>query len=486
MSLSFSQRLGLRVGIEELTEGATGDEDLGEAGGTVVLPDEPTETVEGGLDESQTAEAEVTEVTAEAEQVERTVETMEKIAAGLSVAMRNGGCTAGEAYAYQVALESAFGPFGMGPSASASLENIGSAKNPRLEATRITLEGLTDNLKKWWDGLMAIWDKVYTAVKGWLMKVFDGLPALKKRASELKIKVGGLAKSAAHKPQKDKITFTVSKIATGKVAPDGKTVAASITKVSDLVAAQVSTAKGTEAASIEALTDALTTLAKDISSAGEGKEGEAKSAEVKAAEKKAIESIIGTADGYATGLKAANKDKYGGDGLTAKITEPYPGNKVVLVTMPENIEKDGKVIDLDVAVKAFGLKITDGEAASEETEMPAPEANELVTIVDNVIKVIEIAEKHRENWRDRETVKGKLAKAIKTEVDAVSKKDNAGLATTTKKIGSAIQSYTAKTANYEAQVVSYATRVCQVAMDYANKGAENYGTGETKSADDKK
>lgn len=484
MGLSFSQRLGLRLGIEELAEGATGEE--GEVGGTAVLPDAPEETVEGGLMEAGEAEAVVEEETAEAEQLEDSVETLEKIALGLETAMKNGGCTAGEAYAYQIGLESAFRPFGMGATATASLENIGSARNPRLEATRVTLEGVKETLQKWWAGLVAMWEKVYTSVKGWIMKVFDGLPALKKRASELKIKVGNLSKSAAAKPQKDKITFTVSKIATGKTAPDGKTVATSITKVSDLVTAQVSTAKGTEAASVAAMTDTLTALAKDISSAGEGKEGEAKSAEVKAAEKKAIENIIGTADGYATGLKAANKDKYGGDGLTAKITEPYPGNKVVLVTMPENIEKDGKVIDLDVAVKAFGLKITDGEAASEETEMPAPEANELVTIVDNVIKVIEIAEKHRENWRDRETVKGKLAKAIKTEVDAVSKKDNAGLATTTKKIGSAIQSYTAKTANYEAQVVSYATRVCQVALDYANKGAENYGTGDTKKADDKK
>lgn len=469
MKLSFSQRLGLRVGIEELTEGATGDEDLGETGGTVVLPDEPTETVEGALDESQTAEAEVVDVAAEADQMERTVETMEKIAAGLTVALRNGGCTPGEAYAYQVGLESAFGPFGMGLSASASLENIGSAKNPRLEATRITLEGLNDNLKKWWDGLMAIWDKVYVAVKGWLMKIFDSIPAIKKRAEEI-IKKSGELKSAVQ--QKEKINFAAAKIAAGNTAPASADVLTNVTKAVDLVGKSLTTGPGANQAANASMLELLNALVKDT-----GNEG---------AEKKAIEAVLGDADTYGEGLAVGNKDKYGGDGLTAKITKPYIGNKIIVVTMPESLEKDGKSIGIDAAVRGFTWKLADADVKLDANEVPAPTAEHITNIAKNVIVMCDTLSKYRNGWNDREKAKSGLSKSIKTDIDAIAKTDKAEQAANAKKIGTAIQSYSAKTANFEAQLASYGARFAQVALDYCNKGLANYGTDAPKKEEPKK
>ncbi len=469
MSLSFSQRLGLRVGIEELTEGATGDENTEEPGGTIVLPDEPTETVEGALDEAGTAEAEVTEVTAEAEQMERTVETMEKIAAGLTVAMRNGGCTSGEAYAYQVALESAFGPFGMGLSASASLENIGSAKNPRLEATRVTLESVQDTLSKWWAGLVAIWDKVYTAVKGWLMKVFDSIPTIKKRAEEI-IKKSGELKSAI--VQKDKIGFAAAKVAAGATAPSSSDVAKNITAVTNLVNESLS--NGPSAADVTA--GILLNLLRDTT----------KNAKKEGAEAEAIKKLLGDEDTYATGLTAANKDKYGGDGMTAKITPAYFGNKVIVLTMPESVEKDGKSIGIDAAVRSFSWKIADADVKLDANEVPAPELSDITLIAKNVIVMCDTLSKYRGGWSNREKSKANLSKSIKTDIDAIAKADKADDAAYAKKIGTAIQSYSAKTANFEAQLASYGTRSGQVALDYCNKGLANYGTDAPKKEEPKK
>lgn len=480
MNLSLSQRLGIRLGIEELAEGATGEEPTEELGGTVALPDAPEETVEGGMVEAAEAEDEVVEEVGNVEAVESTVETLEKIVLGLESAMKNGGCTGNEAFAYQIALESAFKPFGMHKQATASLENIGTNGNTRLEATRVTLEGAKETLQKWLNGLMALWEKVYTSVKGWLMKVFDGVAAIKKRAEELKTKAEAISKSAASKQQKSTIAFDANKVASGASAPKSSDVVAGLNKVMALVTAQVNTSKGVEGTAVEAMTSTLTAVSKELAGAGDGKEGDAASAAIKDASKKAIETIIGSADAYADGLKPGNKEKYGADGVTAKVSEPYLGNRVVVVTMPEAIEKEGKVIDLDVAVRAFNLKMDDAENKATATEVAAPEAKDAVSIADNVIKLMDILSKHRENWRDRETRKGKLTAAIKAEVNKINDKSSAALANTTKKVGSAIQSYSAKTANFEAQVVSYVSRAATAALDYANKGLQNYGTEEPK------
>ena len=466
MSLSFSQRLGLRVGIEELTEGATGDEGLGETGGTVVLPDEPTETVEGALDEAQTAEAEVTDVTAEAEQMERTVETMEKIAAGLSVAMRNGGCTAGEAYAYQVALESAFGPFGMGPSASASLENIGSAKNPRLEATRVTLEGVQDTLSKWWAGLVAIWEKAYAAIKGWLMKVFDTIPAVKKRAAEIVAK----ANAAKGAPKKDKITFDAKSLCVGAGAVDAAGVAKATKDVVTFCDESLIKDKG-----IYGVTTAL--LLQTLRDEVDGKMAE--SAEATIVDK--VLKLI--TDKSTTATKAASKDKYGGDGMTAKITDPYMGNKVMAVTTPSELMKDGKSIGVAKAIQLYSMKLVDGpDTANDAKEVSAAGADVCKAIGIDVGKLCDTLSAFRGLWQERDKSKSLLSSEVKKEIDKVAKDKDGGAdkAARVKTCGSAIQSYASKNSNFAAQVSSYGLRCSQVALNYANKCLENIGEGTAK------
>lgn len=465
MKLSFSQRLGLRVGIEELTEGATGDETVGETGGTVVLPDEPLETLEGGLDEAGTAEAEVTDVTAEAEQMERTVETMEKIAAGLTVAMRNGGCTAGEAYAYQVALESAFGPFGMGPSASASLENIGSAKNPRLEATRITLEGVQDTLSKWWAGLVAIWEKAYAAIKGWLMKVFDTIPAVKKRAGEIIAK----ANAAKGAPKKDKIAFDAKSLCVGAGAVDAAGVAKATSGVADLCNNALIKDKGVYGVATALL---LQTLRDQV----DGKMAEG-------AEDAIVEKLVKGITESSADLKAASKDKYGGDGMNAVISAPFMGNKVMAITEASELKKDGKSIGIAKAIQLYSMKLADGpDTANDAKEVGAADAATVKAIALDVSKLCDTLSAFRGLWQERDKSKSLLSSEVKKEIDKVAKDKDGGAdkAARVKACGSAIQSYASKNSNFMAQVSSYGLRCSQVALNYANKCLENIGEGAAK------
>lgn len=464
MGLSFSQRLGLRLGIEELAEGATGEE--GEVGGTAVLPDAPEETVEGGLMEAGEAEAVVEEETAEAEQLEDSVETLEKIALGLETAMKNGGCTAGEAYAYQIGLESAFRPFGMGATATASLENIGSARNPRLEATRVTLEGVKETLQKWWAGLVAMWEKVYNSIKGWLMKVFDSITPLKKRADEI-IRKAGAAKGS---PKKDKIAFDSKSISTGDAAVTAESVAAGIEVVREACDSGLVKAKG-----VYGVATAL--LLTGLREAVDGKMAEG-------SDEKIIDDLmpkIETPDVGPTMSKfvTAPKEKYGGDGIKATISSSVLlGNKAVLVTVPADLKKDGKFIGVASAMKAYNLKLVDGTATpKDEKEVPAADAPTVKAIAVSVTKICDTLLAYRGVWQERDKSKSLLSAEVKKEVTKISSDKDATAEKTklVKECGTALQSYASKNSNFTAQLSSYGLRAGQVALNYANKCLENLG-----------
>ena len=468
MGLSFSQRVGLRLGIEELADGATGEE--GEVGGTAVLPDAPEETVEGGLNEMAEVEAEVEENTAEAEAVEQSVETLEKIVSGLQNSMKNGGCTTGEAYAYQVALESAFAPFGIGRSASASLENIGSSRNPRLEATRVTLENAGVVLKNFWDSLVALWNKVYNSVKGWLMKIFDTIPAAKKRAQEILDK----ANKTKGTPSKEKISFSASPLATGKNSVDGASVVAATAEVKNFADANI---KENDAA-YDSVTTTLVKILTDFST-GKGDE-----AEEEALVKKIYDEITSTYQG----LTDASKEKYGGDDLKAKISTAYMGNKVVAVTFSESITKDSKSIGIAKLIKAYSAKLTDGPVeANSDKEIGAATVDQVKAIATTAIGICDSLSKYRAQWQKRDSSKKDLStKVDKIIKDAAKEKENE--ASKTKRIkdcATALQSYASKSTNVSAQVSSYGLRCVQTALNYANKSLDNISESGAKKEENK-
>jgi hypothetical protein len=461
MGLSFSQRLGLRLGIEELTEGATGKE--GEVGGTAVLPDAPEETVEGGLMEAGEAEAVVEEETAEAEQLEDSVETLEKIALGLETAMKNGGCTAGEAYAYQIGLESAFRPFGMGATATASLENIGSARNPRLEATRVTLEDVKETLQKWWAGLVAMWEKVYTSIKGWIMKIFDAIPAIKKRAEEI-VKKAGEAKGS---PKEAKVKYSAAALSTGSTAPTVKSIEDGLAGATVLLQSVLtSTGSGYEG-TVSTLVGMLDGLKKGVDEAS-----------IKAAQTALSEEFTRFAK-ITKATKVGSKDKYGGDKVVANISEPVLGNKVVLVTTKEAEEKDG----IDTIVSGFSYKLVDNADAksAEGSEVEAADGAAVAGMAKSVITICERLAGYRAVWQARDKSKKDLSNKVSAAVNDATKDlkgdGSSEKVTAVKKVAKAVQAYNSKVVSGESQVASYGAKLCQNVLNYANKCLDNLGEG---------
>ena len=461
MSLSFSQRLGLRLGIEELTEGATGEE--GEVGGTAVLPDAPEETVEGGLMEAGEAEAVVEEETAEAEQLEDSVETLEKIALGLETAMKNGGCTAGEAYAYQIGLESAFRPFGMGATATASLENIGSARNPRLEATRVTLEVVKETLQKWWAGLVAMWEKVYTSIKGWIMKIFDAIPAIKKRAEEI-VKKAGEAKGS---PKEAKVKYSADALSTGSTAPTVKSIEDGLTDATVLLQSALTSTGSSYEGTVGKLVGMLDELKKGVDDASVNSTMDT------------LFKEFGRFAKITKATKVGSKDKYGGDKVIAYISEPILGNKVVLVTIAD--EKAAETVDS--VISGFSYKLVDNAdaKAAEGSEVEAADGAAVAGMAKSVITICERLASYRAVWQTRDKSKKDLSNKVSAAVNDATKDlkgdDSSVKVTVVKKIAKAIQSYNSKVVSGESQMASYGAKLCQNVLNYANKCLDNLGEG---------
>lgn len=194
--MSISALLGARLGLEDLTE----DEIEVEEG----APLDGSETVEGEMLETGEAEAEVEVVGEQVDVLAEDGEALEAIAVLLDKAVKKGGMGELGLEAINLNLRGIARRANVGNEISASLESF-TAKSTPLARTEATLEGVKEMIKGWWASFKAAMAKIFTKIKDFFAQLFNSVPRIAKRASDI------LASASRHmvdKPSKEKITVS--------------------------------------------------------------------------------------------------------------------------------------------------------------------------------------------------------------------------------------------------------------------------------------
>lgn len=195
MSLSRARlrMSGLDLGLENDDEPVEG----GEASAMV------EDTVEQSAIEVTEAAEQVEQHEEVAEQLEEAAESLESIRMSLEAALEEGGLDPQAATFLNHAVDAALKPIGVDSSeAVPSTESFGGTTG-RLQATKVSLEGIKDWLEKIWTAIKNAVIKAITYIKDLFAKLFGGSKKLAERAKKLKEELGKLKDST----EKKEITF---------------------------------------------------------------------------------------------------------------------------------------------------------------------------------------------------------------------------------------------------------------------------------------
>lgn len=451
----FATRLGRRFGIED----EMGVEpEMGE--GTDVLPENPENTVEAGLAENAEMEQQVQEEQVQADAIEESAETLQEVKEGLESAMARGGVTAGEAYAYQVAIRAAMRPFGLHKQAAASLENVGSERS-RLEATRVTLESIVETLKTWWNAFVAQISKLFETIKGWFGGLFNNVKRLEERADALITKAGELKGSK----DKEKIKSGVSK--------DMSITEKNVTAKAEILA---NFNKGSSFA--EKVEEESSNVAKEISDnlISEIENAKFDKASLEETLKKlAVECSV-------DGVTKAAGDKFKADGATVKISDTLAGGKVIVVTTPNDVTKDGKLINPATVINKVKIEIKDfvewkGESSA---EVEALETAEVVKVCKDIKAKCQAITRYQSLQKNRESELERAKAAAKKAVDKFAKdakgEGSAEQVTNAKGLSSGLVSLITVNSKFLASGISYSQKLMSSMLNYCNDSLKNYKT----------
>lgn len=452
----FATRLGRRFGLED----EMGVEpEMGTAGeGTDVLPENPENTVEAGLAENAEMEQQVQEEQVQADAIEESAETLQEVKEGLESAMARGGVTAGEAYAYQVAIRAAMRPFGLHKQAAASLENVGSERS-RLEATRVTLEGVVETLKTWWNAFVAQISKLFETIKGWFGGLFNNVKRLEERADALITKAGEL------KGTKDK-----EKIKSG-VSKDMSVTDKNVTAKAEILANFRKGSSFTDSAEVES-SDVAKQVSDDLISEIENAKFD----------KASLETLLKKqVVGYTIeGVTKTAGDKFKADGATVKISDTLAGGKVIVVTTPNDVTKDGKLINPATVINKIKIEIKDfvewkGESSA---EVEALETAEVVTVCKEIKAKCQAITRYQSLQKNRESELDRAKAAAKKAVDKFAKdakgEGSAEQVTNAKGLSAGLVSFVTVNAKFVASGISYSQKLMSSMLNYCNDSLKNY------------
>lgn len=458
--MSIAALLGARLGLEDLLE--TEPVEAGALDGS--------DTVEAADAEVQTAQAEVVEGETIVEDVEDAGETLDEVGATLESAVSSGqGLDPIAAKLAAIAINSATSRLGISKQLTASLENYGQSTS-RLEATRITLEGVKETVLKWWNTIRAALTNLYMKIKGFFIKLFDGLPKLKARA-EAMVKAANETKGTAKEP---KIKVAVGALKMANATPATADIIKGLDELTTLSASILGVggdgAKIYEA-NVKTLTDMVAGLGDKLD---QGKVD---------ALNKAVYTKLTELPAKVHAKKPGDDKKYGGEGSKVNVSEVMLGAKLIACKYPA-AEKDGETVhDAAKLVRLSGITIDDafkGDKASDATaEIATPTPADVASMAAKVLAIVNTMISYKALWETRDRQKTVLDKAVS---DAISKAakgtegdDSSKLIKAVQSGGTALSSYWSKNLSFENKFSGYAFNTSVAALNLGAKALANHG-----------
>lgn len=189
MSKAMQRALGVQLGLEdgddtpELSEAASENAAISE--GAIEVADATDEVVADDTAATELSEAH---------------EKLEEVSGAIAEASENGGISKEAAVFAHLAIKNACGRF-YGPAFASAVPSVESftGDSGRRRNTQITLEGVGQMLRSFWDAIVRQIKKMYASVKNWFQKVLGAAAGIKKKADSLDQRASGLSGTADEK-----------------------------------------------------------------------------------------------------------------------------------------------------------------------------------------------------------------------------------------------------------------------------------------------
>ena len=430
-----------------------------------------TDAVPGGLDESETAtaeiadlrqeEAEIVEADAEAEDMGERVDLAEELTETVEPVVTEGaGLDAASMKLLLTGMRRVAGPRAKHlVGRDVKMESISAGVSGRREQTRIQFENLKDTLKAAWEAIKAAFKKAWAKVKTWYIKTFDASKKLKARAE----KIRNRAESSSATIDKKNFSFSGAKSIAidGKVKDGGafKTALDSVKTLSgDILDVKKSDDVGVVA---EKLADKLGDV--DASSLDS-----------------ALTSIYQDAYKHSTykGLSGSVSDPKVaaslGDSKEVQLfaSSELPGGKLVVAIKGKAVETTtaGRIAAIRRTRTAFvNAKDKPKEVGSEVATLTT---SQVAGVCDTVIEIAENIFDFKKGWENRDKDQEKTIKAIDDAFREITK-DNDDETSEVKRnargIASASTALLRRDSSFKAAFVSYAMSTCNVALSYCER-----------------
>lgn len=429
-----------------------------------------TDAVPGGLDESETAtaeiadlrqeEAEVVEADAEAEDLGERVDLAEELTETVEPVVTEGaGLDAASMKLLLTGMRRVAGPRAKHlVGRDVKMESISAGVSGRREQTRIQFENLKDTLKAAWEAIKAAFKKAWAKVKTWYIKTFDASKKLKARAEKIRNRAENSSATI------DKKTFSFS--GAKSIAIDGK--------VKD--GAAFVTALGT----IEGLADKILNTVK-TDQVGDTAEklataiGDVDAERLKTVFKTLQDEVIKKAGVEGLGASIADPKVRASFGEAAEVrlesSAELPGGKIVVnIIGKPGADTNSLLASIRRTRTVFSNakdkpKDVGGEVATLTTSQIAKVCDSVVDIADKIFDF-------KKGWENRDKDQEKIIKTIDDAFREVSK-DNDENTTEAQRyargLASAATGLLRRDASFKASFVGYAMTTSNVALSYCER-----------------
>lgn len=498
---NIARRLGAFYGLEDGDDAAVAVD-----GGETPIAEEVSAPVAdvaeaaAEVDQQEEVLADMTETAGEVENVET--------AADAAIEESGDGTLSRESAAWvRIALENAIGKTGMVPMIMPSMEAFGGTSG-RRSATKVTMEGIGEFLKKIWNAIKTQMQKVWAYVKNWYLKVLDAAPRLKKKAEAVAKRTENITGAA---DSKDFDLGAMKQLHLGGKAPAPAEIVAKMKFIaSDIMedALGSKTASGYEStftkyeAAVEAVVSAELSTFGTTKGSGEGIIGFAVALEAaspsglilpadglvlppgvekKVEEAKATQDTTVKASVPAAKTGSAEGDRWG-EGTTANVSPELPGGKAVFIITPKTTEGKSLMAQARMTrVRLDNLLAKPKEVDSSGT-FKTLSSSQIQDICESVKDICDFIIDYKKAWEKRDKYTAKLKSAMDKVISTAEKEtpgdgEEKALKAKTKAIkdiAQAQQHIWSSGTSFETGLVNYGLSVSRSALTWCEASISEY------------
>jgi hypothetical protein len=473
---------------EEGGEGAGAGEDLA---GDNTVEAATTEMAEATGDVAEVND-DIDDLVVDADNLEAVQDTMESFKA-------RGGMTKDLALMSQVAIENIISKYpgltlrGIG---IPSVESFGDA-GQRLTQTTVSCEGIRQLLSDFWAMIMKQVNKLTAYVRNWYLKVLDAAPRLKKRAEA----IGNRAEDTTGTIENKQIEIGLLRDLSlnGKAATGAQVLSALETiKAGNAAALEAKSAESYESTmnalldilekAVDGKLESLSTESRVASleagakpgaagATGAGTGGTVGGAPAKSYKDKLVESLKGSAKGYACSNSLPGDDKrFDVARTTALASNEILGNKAVIFRQPGSASTTVKAISKNSGLSVDTLNMKQKALESTGT-FETLATSQVKSIADVVAEICETIIAYKKAWDGREKQQKRMDAEVKKAINSSEKASDENGNTTSKVVrecADAISTGWRTGVQFESQLINYSIKTGRAALSYCERSLSEH------------